>query len=1125
MRACCVVWVIVAACGAKPASPTPTAVSPCGPPLATPPTVARQVVQRWQAGEIEAIAFSDDGRFLATASSNGSTFVWDVKARALVHTLSTGVAAKSDVSSLGHFVVWDGNERVVAGDVERGARVFEVASERSIGAFEPPLIARPTRLRTRDSVAWLGFANDARPKVSTLVRYDARRTRTRSTDWDLETFAAARDGKAIVASTPDGVRTWALDDAGTWDAPKLLAFPLIDERDEVGTLPNDRIGGIAALPDRRGAVVGRWRCCRPRQSSTDIDGPEVLLFTADGKVESLPGLAPGHGNQVWDVAVSDDGAFAAATFNGEIVVWDLATRRVRWRTTAFAGHVAFAPVGHAVAIAWRREIRVFDRRTGRVLATLGAGLLHPNSIALASPDKSIVASGAHVSTWSITSARRLDERAMTIPDLIAVSAIDDDMTVLRSRLLHDSWTVDTRNFDASCPPGQGQVLVERWRARDGSSYPPSTVNRTSYCVNPDGPYVLEDVDAARGRILFTTLEQFIEDEDLMEHYVHTLATGTTAVIKAEYDEVALSRDGSAVTAFLSGAGRSSVRIYDVTTGALEAEFPASKSYEIGDGARLVAVTAKAVAVGDGRAIRIYSRASRAQQFRVPLPDDATSIAATHDAWVVGMSDGSLALVRDGRVAWTTGKGPSIDRISVAADGSRATTTSADDAVRLWDLRAGVQLGTMLEFDDDEWIAATPNGAYTGTSEAAERIGWVFAAPSEYFRFEQFSNTFHDPAAVAARFGRTAPDVGSPIRRPPTVELVTEPGQVATSSTTLSLRVSSPTRVDVVRAYVEGRPVAEAKVCRQSAELALPVTLTGGTNRVSVVAVDDLGYASNATTTDIVSTKSRSQPELWIVAIGVDKYPRLAAKWQLAAAVADATSIAETFARQAGPGKQFGRAHVVTLFDNAVTVASVGDALDRLRAMRPDDVAIVFLAGHGWKSKARNDMVFLTGGVADPANTSAAIGWNEIGARLRRVPGRVVVLLDACHAGHISQDLVVPNGQLAAALHASGRAGVLVFAAAKGRQLSYELGGGARGLKLVAGSKAPVAIDGRHGLFTAAILRALEDSTTDRDGDGTIQMSELVEAATSHTIAASVGQQTPWLARREMFGDFGIAKAR
>ncbi len=58
----------------------------------------------------------------------------------------------------------------------------------------------------------------------------------------------------------------------------------------------------------------------------------------------------------------------------------------------------------------------------------------------------------------------------------------------------------------------------------------------------------------------------------------------------------------------------------------------------------------------------------------------------------------------------------------------------------------------------------------------------------------------------------------------------------------------------------------------------------------------------------------------------------------------------------------------------------------------------------------------------------------------------------------------------------------------------------------------------HGLFTGAILDALADRATDRDHDGNVQMSELIDATITRVTDLTKGKQTPWVVRREAFGD-------
>ena len=123
-------------------------------------------------------------------------------------------------------------------------------------------------------------------------------------------------------------------------------------------------------------------------------------------------------------------------------------------------------------------------------------------------------------------------------------------------------------------------------------------------------------------------------------------------------------------------------------------------------------------------------------------------------------------------------------------------------------------------------------------------------------------------------------------------------------------------------------------------------------------------------------------------------------------------------------------------------------------------------------------------------------------------GRVLLLLDACHSGNISTETVVSNDELAQKLRSEGRSGIIVFTASKGRQSALEspdLGGG-------------------FGAFAYAVTQALgpKAKAADANENGFVEFMELVDFVSQGVDKETEGEQTPWLARRELFGDFAIA---
>src|SRR5262249_38245551 len=100
----------------------------------------------------------------------------------------------------------------------------------------------------------------------------------------------------------------------------------------------------------------------------------------------------------------------------------------------------------------------------------------------------------------------------------------------------------------------------------------------------------------------------------------------------------------------------------------------------------------------------------------------------------------------------------------------------------------------------------------------------------------------------------------------------------------------------------------------------------------------------------------SASSLWVLAIGVSRYqdPQL----NLQFADADARAIAGTLLRQRG-GPGYRDAHISLLVNEEVTRESILNSLQRfLGQAGPDDVAVIFVAGHGVQDRASGSFYFL-----------------------------------------------------------------------------------------------------------------------------------------------------------------------
>lgn len=1117
------------AVGAAPSAVSATdagtsALDPCHglPPAPRHALSARLVVQSTSSDQITGVRF--DGRGLvAIASAADGIRVWDAHR----HTLLRVIPPPSDIGAFVSFAWAPDDHRFAFGGLNRSVIVDERGKE--LERFDAP----------GGTIAWtpgspglpwtvsgsvFGFFNFRRIGSGRIE--DIKLHPPKSAEKAIgRAVAFSSDGTTAVAVLPNERALGVFAPSGD---SRVRIIPL-------GAMPTEALA-VAAHGDRAALVI------EPLPGVRQI----VVVGTRAGSRVPAPLAAAVTGELSYMVAIAPDGSLVAATTIGGIALWTAGDGRVRWereyddvrptgvgergkqvmrgglaryRSRWFTS-VAFSANGRDLVVG-DASGRAFtlDAGTGRLTGELGNPIRAPLKVHFSRAGDLLAISLDRVSVWSLKEARIV--ASAFIPDLFdAVATGESGYRVLRTPI-------------ELCPNlGHSFYLEDRPQLGEARSA------ASRRCFDPGEELVGASL---AGRIGLT--RRPVGAPLWFEWAAVDLDTGARALLErpesAGLTSMSISEDGTRIAGVLEKGSAANVgAVWDARTGKLLRELALG---EKGTGVARVALSP------DGRRIALarYRSDATPVSVRSVVENEAPDVEIVVPEQVynltfafTGSKDGLLASVPgrmrvyEGPALVAEDSAPGVWGVAADLAGRRFAGVGSNGAVHVFDGSKAALLASFLEFEDDEYVAFTPRGAYTGTAEAADRIAWVFDAPYDAHRFEQFASTFGRLDIVRCRLAGRDVDMAALPRRPPSVSILDAPARAAAgTSVRVRVKVSSTSGVAKVRAFAEGRLVAELPVGKQETELSLEIPLLAGVNRVSVVAFDDAGMASAPTAADITGTAKpvQRQPDLWVVAVGVGSYSQLSSDKQLAYSTKDARAVAQRFASYAGPGRPYAEPHVKTLLDADVTADSVRAALGELNAMKSDDVAVVFFAGHGAKPSSEADMRFLPGTVAPTAASIEAvgIGWRLIAEQLAKAKGRVVVLLDACHSGHLSQDLLVPNDAMASALARDGRAGVVVFAAAKGREESLEPAGGQRGLVLDAKMRSlvrsPVSDVIENGYFTAALLAALADARTDRDGDGYVQFSELVAETTRRVSIISAGRQTPWVARRELFGDFALTR--
>jgi uncharacterized caspase-like protein len=323
---------------------------------------------------------------------------------------------------------------------------------------------------------------------------------------------------------------------------------------------------------------------------------------------------------------------------------------------------------------------------------------------------------------------------------------------------------------------------------------------------------------------------------------------------------------------------------------------------------------------------------------------------------------------------------------------------------------------------------------------------------------------------------------------------------AETADTVSVRIfaQSDAGLQALAIYEDGRPILRVPASGRQFEESVRVPRKPHVRTLSAVATDAKGFKSRAASIDL-TTRPRPTNTLHVVAVGIDAYDHAD---PLTLAKADAETIAKAVTQQ--KTGYYGRVSLTKRLDREAAPETVlNDLRGAVDQATEDDTILLFFAGHG--ARAAEGRYFMLTSASDPARLpQTAIEWTAVSTILSGARGRVIVILDACHAGQAGAAQAT-NDQAVSSLTAASNTALIVFAASKGRQESEEM----------------AATGG--GVFTQSLARILgpERAKADTNGDGLLDVSEIYRAVRQAVVTATQGRQTPWLVRRHVVGDFPL----
>lgn len=500
----------------------------------------------------------------------------------------------------------------------------------------------------------------------------------------------------------------------------------------------------------------------------------------------------------------------------------------------------------------------------------------------------------------------------------------------------------------------------------------------------------------------------------------------------------------------------------------------------------------------------------------------------------------------------------IKSITMSADSTRMFTADWNGQITVWDAKTQEPIVFVYQVIDDsgtDYIFLTPDHYYKATPGISRHINFV--KDGQPYAFEQFDLRNNRPDIILSRLGGDPAEIKllhkawkKRLRRAgiseeslsadyhvPTADLDRKSIPLITSEGILPLNVDfADTKYNLseVTVTVNGVPVLapdRRRVTGRTFKLKENLALASGNNEITVWCTNAKGASSLRETFNVTYTpKQPVRPDLYIVAAGVSGYAD--SRYNLGFAAKDAGDFVEALKKRAG--QNFGDVKTLVLTDSQVTAGSLDRIRSFLSGSKPDDVALVFFAGHGVLDSeldyylAAYDMDF-----SDPKK--GGIAYDDFMGVFDGVPAlNRACFIDACHSGELDKEdylavntVEMPAGEelvfRSAGQNVSAREDIeRVNAILSDMFRDTRWGVGATVLSSAGGGELAVeSPEWNNGLFTYCLVKGIQSDAADSDHNGRTSLSEWIDYTRRQVSDMSEGRQSPTLRSQNYHYDLEI----